>query len=136
MIKRILIVTSLALSLGACTQLQTIETAFKLGTASVANPVTKPREAQIEAAFDTALQLLLAYRRACVAGTADVHCKANIALIQPYTRQAKVLIGQLRQFVDTNDQVNATVIFNQLTTLYADMKSTAAIAGVNVGNLP
>lgn len=122
--------------LGGCAQLQSIGTAIQLGTASIANPVTKTREAQIEAGFDAALQLLLAYRRECIAGHADTHCRGNIALVQPYTRQAAVLIKQLRSFVDTNDQVNAIVVYNQLVALYGDMKSVAATAGVNVGALP
>jgi hypothetical protein len=134
--RKVFAAACLALALGGCAQLQALGTAVKLGTASVSNPVTPAREAQIEAGFDAALQLLLAYRRACIAGTADVHCRDNIAKIQPYTKQAKVLIGQLRHFADSNDQVNAVVVFNQLSALYSDMKATAAIAGVNVGELP
>jgi len=134
--RKFLAIAAVSLTLGGCAQLQMLGTAVSLGTASIANPVTKAREAQIEAGFDAAVQLLLAYRRACIAGTADKNCRQNIALIQPYTRQAQVMIGQLRVFVDKNDQVNAVVVFNQLAALYSDMKSVAATAGVNVGSLP
>src|SRR5690242_3135518 len=124
-----------ALASAGCAQLSAIEGAVSLGTASIANPVTPAREAQIEAGFDAALQLLLAYKRSCAAGHADVNCKQNIALVQPYTRQAGVLVKQLRSFVDNNDQINAVVVFNQLSALYGDMKATAATAGVNLGSL-
>ena len=46
------------------------------------------------------------------------------------------LVAQLRGFVDNNDQINATVVYNQLTALYTNAKSIAAAAGVNVGVLP
>lgn len=127
---------AIVLALGGCAQLQAIGTAVKLGTASVTNPITPVREAQIEAGFDAAVQLLLVYRRNCIAGRADVHCKQNIRMIQPYTIRAQALLPQLRRFSDQNDQINAVVVFNQLSALYADMQSTAAQVGVNVGALP
>lgn len=133
---KLLAPVAVAVMLGGCAQLQSIGDAVKLGTASVANPVTRVREAQIEAGFDAAVRLLVAYRRECIAGHVDVHCRQNIALVQPYTIRAKVMIGQLRDFVDKNDQVNAVVVYNQLATLYSDMKAVAATAGVNVGVLP
>lgn len=134
--KRIILALTLSLSLGACAQLQTLQNIAKFATATITNPVTKEMEAQIELGFDAALQVLLAYRRACIAGTADVNCRRNIEVIQPYTRQAKPLIAQLRSFVDNNDQVNATVAYNQLVALYGNLKRSAAEVGMNVGNLP
>ena len=134
--KRIILAITLSLSLGACAQLQTLQNIAKFATATITNPVTKEMEAQIELGFDAALQVLLAYRRACIAGTADVNCKRNIEVIQPYTRQAKPLIAQLRSFVDNNDQVNATVAYNQLVALYGNLKRSAAEVGMNVGSLP
>jgi hypothetical protein len=134
--KRIILAITLSLSLGACAQLQTLQNIAKFATATITNPVTKEMEAQIELGFDAALQVLLAYRRACIAGTADVNCKRNIEVIQPYTRQAKPLIAQLRSFVDNNDQVNATVAYNQLVALYGNLKRSAAEVGMNIGGLP
>lgn len=134
--KRIVIVLALTLSLGACAQLQTLQNVAKFATATITNPVTKEMEAQIELGFDAALQILLSYRRACIAGTADVNCRRNIEIIQPYTRQAKPLIAQLRSFVDNNDQVNATVAYNQLVALYGNLKRSAAEVGMNIGSLP
>lgn len=134
--KRILVALTVVFALGGCAQLQTLQNVAKFATATITNPVTKEMEAQIELGFDTALQVLLAYRRACIAGTADVHCRRNIEIIQPYTRAAKPLIGQLRTFVDNNDQVNAVVVYNQLVALYGNLKTSAQTAGMNIGSLP
>jgi hypothetical protein len=134
--RRIIASLILVLTLSGCAQLQTLQNIAQFATATIANPVTKEKEAQIELGFDAALQILLSYRRACIAGTADVNCRQNIEIIQPYTRQAKPLIAQLRSFVDNNDQVNATVAYNQLVALYGNLKRSAAEVGMNVGSLP
>ncbi len=134
--RKIVLALVLSLSLAGCAQLQTLQNIAKFATATITNPVTKEMEAQIELRFDAALQVLLAYRRACIAGTADVNCRRNIEIIQPYTRQAKPLIAQLRSFVDDNDQVNATVAYNQLVALYGNLKRSAAEVGMNIGGLP
>jgi hypothetical protein len=134
--KRIILVAALSLSLGACAQLQTLQNIAKFATATITNPVTKEMEAQIELGFDAALQILLSYRHACIAGTADKNCRQNIEVIQPYTKQAKPLIAQLRLFVDKNDQVNAVVVYNQLVGLYGNLKTSAAAVGMNIGGLP
>jgi hypothetical protein len=134
--KRIILAIALSLSLGACAQLQTLQNIAQFATATITNPVTKDMEAQIELGFDAALQVLLAYRRTCIEGKADKNCRRNIEVIQPYTRQAKPLIAQLRSFVDNNDQVNATVAYNQLVSLYGNLKRSAAEVGMNVGSLP
>jgi len=126
----------LALFAGGCTTLSNIGNGISLVTASVSNPVTPTREAQIEGVIDTAIAALNGYRQACIQGTADKPCRANIAAIQKYTRQMPTLITQLRTFVDNNDQINATVVYNQLLNLYATFKTTAANLGYNVGNLP
>jgi len=130
---RLLILPTLALSLASCAQLQAIETGISLATKSITNPVTKTEEAQVELALDTAITALNAYKSACVAGTADKNCRANIAQIQAYTRNVPALMVQLRNFVDTNDQVNASVVYNQLTALYNNVKAFASTAGVNLG---
>ena len=134
--RKLLASLAIALALSGCAQLQTLQNVAQFATATVSNPVTPLMEAQIELGFDTAVQLLLTYRRACIAGTADVNCRRNIEVIQPYTRQAKPLIVQLRSFVDNNDQVNAVVAYNQLVGLYGSLKTSAANVGMNVGSLP
>lgn len=134
--RKIIFVLALSLSIGGCAQLQTLQNIAHFATATVSNPVTKEMEAQIELGFDAALQVLLTYRRSCIAGTADVNCRRNIEIIQPYTIQAKPLIARLRSFVDNNDQVNAVVAYNQLVGLYGNLKTSAGAVGMNVGNLP
>ena len=134
--KRLVLALTVVFALGGCAQLQTLQNVAKFATATITNPVTKEMEAQIELGFDAGVQILLAYRRACIAGTADKNCRRNIEVIQPYTRQAKPLIAQLRSFVDSNDQVNAVVVYNQLVTLYGNLKTTAANLGMDIGALP
>jgi len=131
--KRLALVLVVAVGLGGCAQLQAVTQGISLVTKTVTNPVTKEEEAKIELAMDTALQLLLTYRRACIAGNADVNCKANIRMLQPYTRAAVPLLRQLRSFVDNNDQINASVVYNQLTSLYVNLKTAAQSVGINVG---
>jgi len=134
--RKIILAITLSLSLGACAQLQTLQNIAHFATATVNNPVTPAMEAQIELGFDAAVQILLTYRRACIAGNADVNCRRNIEIIQPYTIQAKPVIARLRSFVDNNDQVNAVVAYNQLVGLYGNLKTSAAAVGMNVGSLP
>lgn len=124
----------LCFALAGCADLQMISQGISLATKSIANPVTKAEEAQVELALDTAIQALKVYKQACIAGSADKNCRANIAQIQAYTRQIPALVAQLRTFVDNNDQINASVIYNQLTALYANVKSSAATLGVSLGS--
>ena len=130
--KKIFLIIVTTLSLAGCAQLQAITGGLSLVTKTVSNPVTKSEEAQIELAGDIILKALVTYKRACIAGTVDKNCEANIEQIQPYTRQVKPLIAQLRTFVDNNDQINASVVYNQLTALYANVKSAAANLGINL----
>lgn len=132
--RKIIFALTLSLGLAGCAQLQMVTEGISLATKSIANPVTKAEEAQVELALDTAVQALLTYKRACIAGSADKNCKANIAQIQAYTRQVPALVSQLRTFVDNNDQINATVVYNQLTALYTNVKGAAASLGVSLGS--
>jgi len=134
--RKLLLALVLSTSLAGCADLQSLGAGISIVTASVANPVTPTREAQIEQAFDTAIAILNGYKRACIAGTADKNCRANIQAVQVYTRQMPPLIMQLRNFVDRNDQVNAVVAYNQVLALYTNFKTAAANIGYNVGDLP
>lgn len=131
--RKLLAIVMVTLSLGGCAQLSAVSQGISLATKTITNPVTKEDEAKVELAMDTALQLLLTYRRACIAGNADKNCRANIEMLQPYTRAAVPLLKQLRGFVDNNDQINASVVYNQLTSLYVNLKAAAQSVGVNVG---
>lgn len=128
----------LTLALGGCTSpgFQALVSGISLTTKSIANPVTKADETNVEIAFDGAVKLLLTYKADCIKGIADKNCRANIAQIQVYTTKMSPLITQLRGFVDNNDQINASVVYNQLVGLYTNAKTFASAAGVNVGSLP
>lgn len=132
--RKILLILTLALSLGACSTLQNIETAVQLGTASIANPVTKTRLNQMESAITIVFAGLKAWKTSCQQGLINADCKQQIRTAQIYTMQIPPYLKQLRTFVRNDDQVNATVVFNQLTTLIGTVKSQAAANGVNVGS--
>lgn len=132
--KRYIAIALLGLTLAGCAQLQAVSQGISLATKTITNPVTKDEEAKLELIVDTGLQLLKAYKRACVQGAADVNCKTNIASLQPYTRAIVPLKDQLRSFVDNNDQINATAVYNQLTALYVNLKTAAQSVGINVGS--
>lgn len=134
--RKFLVMAAVALSLGGCAEFKALSGTIALGTTSVSNPITPAREAQIEAAIDIAVKAMVSYRRACLAGHADVNCRQNIRMAQPYTIQVKALVLQLRRFADENDQVNAAAVFRQIMPIYESMKSIAATAGVDIGSLP
>lgn len=131
--KRIALAVLLALSLGGCAQLSAISGGISLVTKSVTNPVTENELFQIEASINILVKGLVAYRRACLAGNADKHCRSNILAIQPYTKEVPVYLVQLRTFVKNNDQINAANTYNTLVTLYGNAKDTALRLGVNLG---
>lgn len=127
--KKLLIVPLLCLSLGGCASLQAIGTAFQLGTASATNPVTKDRLYEIETTISLVFSGLNAWKKTCVQGLINATCKDQIAAVQVYTRQIPPYLRQLRVFVKTNDQVNASVVFNTLTTLVTTVRTQAAQSG-------
>jgi hypothetical protein len=131
--RKFLAIAMVALSLGGCAQLSAISGGLSLVTKTIQNPVTETELYQIEASIRILTEALLTYRRACIAGSADLRCRENIEAIQPYTKQVPTLLAQLRQFVRTNDQINAVVIYNQLTQLYTNVKSSAAQLGIPLG---
>lgn len=128
--------------LGGCAaQLATLKSDFSavtsgisLVTKSVANPVTETDLYEIESSVSIGFTALQTYKKACAAGAVDTNCRANVAAIQVYTRQIPPYLSQLRTFVKTNDQIDATTIYNELITLYGNAKATAASAGVNLGS--
>lgn len=132
--KKILLALALGLSLSGCAQLSAVTQGISLATKTISNPVTQEELYAIEASIRIAVTGLQAYKDACAAGSADKNCRANIATIQPYTRQIPPLLVQLRGFVKTNDQINATVVYNQLTSLYVNLKNAALAVGISVGS--
>lgn len=127
--KKLLLVMSLCLSLSGCITVHGLETAFKLGTTSVTNPVTKDRLLEIETAVSLVFTGLNAWKKTCAQGLINATCKNQIAAIQVYTRQVPPYLRQLRGFVKTNDQVNAIVVYNNIVTLVTTIRSQAALSG-------
>lgn len=134
--KKLFLAIPVCLSLGGCITLSELGSGISLVSKSITNPVTPMEEVQLELGIDAAITALKGYKTACAQGTADKPCKANIAAIQQYTTQMPPLIAQLRGFVDTNNQINAVVVYNQLTALYTNFKTSASQLGYNVGKLP
>lgn len=132
--KKIILALTLSLSLAGCVTFQQIETAITLGTASITNPVTKTRLNQMESAIIIVFAGLNAWKASCAQGLIPVACRQQIAQVQVYTRQIPPYLAQLRSFVKSNDQINATVAFNTLTSLIGTIKSQAAASGASIGS--
>lgn len=132
--RKILIAFTLALSLAGCGHLGSIQTVLQLGTASVANPVTPTRLNQMENGLKVVFAGLNAWKKSCRDLLIPQNCRQQIAEVQVYTRQIPPYLSRLRAFVRNNDQVNASVVFNEITGLIGTVKSQAAAAGQQIGS--
>ncbi len=127
---------SLSLALGGCGTLG--NTLAGVGTAltglplttSIANPITKDRLNQLEQAAVLVFTGLNAWKQSCINGVIPATCKAQIAVVQTYTRQIPPYLAQLRLFVKNNDQVNAAILFDNIISLIRTAQSQAAANGV------
>src|SRR6185436_14795535 len=131
--RKLLAICMVALTLGGCAQLQAARTALELGTVSVANPVTPERLYQIESTVSLVFVGLNTWKKSCIAGLIPESCKQQIRTVQIYTMQIPPYLKELRKFVRTNDQVNAAVVFNQLTDIIGIVRGQAASAGQSLG---
>lgn len=132
--RKILAIALVAVSLGGCAQLQKIQDVISIGTASVANPVTKTRLNQIESGITLVFVGLNTWKQSCAQRLINDDCKKQIANVQVYTRQIPPYLKQLREFVKKDDQVNATVVYNNLSNLISTVKAQAKAANVPMGN--
>lgn len=135
--RKYLAIGLVAVSLSGCASLpslHTIETLVQLGTASVANPVTKERLYWIESAITVVFVGLNTWKDQCRRGTIPSSCRDQIAHVQIFTRQLPPYLRQLRSFVKNNDQVNAGVVFNQITETISAVKSAAAVNNIKIGS--
>lgn len=131
--KRIIALVLVAFTLSACgPQLEALKTAVKFGAASVQNPVTKDRLREVEAGVTILFVGLNAWRSSCVRGLIPDTCEQQIRTVQIYTMQIPPYLKELRRFVRQNDQVNAVVVFNELTSIIALVKAKGAESGVNL----
>src|SRR6266404_4380487 len=109
---------SLSLALGGCGTLG--NTLAGVGTAltglplttSIANPITKDRLNQLEQAAVLVFTGLNAWKQSCINGVIPATCKAQIAVVQTYTRQIPPYLAQLRLFVKNNEQVHPPPLSN------------------------
>lgn len=130
--KKIVLALALTLSLGACQQLRNIQTAVELGTASIANPVTTDRLYTMEQATKLLFAGLNTWKKLCVRGQIDPACEQQIRTVQVYTLQIPPYLKDLRRFVKTNDQINATVVWNELAQIVTEVRARAAASGQKV----
>lgn len=134
--RKIILVITLSLSLSGCFTLQQVETAVHFGTVSVANPVTPTRLNQMENGLKVLFAGLNAWKRSCVQGLIPDVCKQQIRTVQVYTLQLKPYLAELRSFVKNNDQVNAVVVFNELTGIISTVRAKAAESGQSLPLAP
>lgn len=135
--KKYLVIGLVAFNLSGCASLpslHTIETLVQLGSASIANPVTKKRLYQIESAITVVFVGFNTWKDQCKRGTIPASCRDQIDHVQIFTRQLPPYLKQLRTFVKTNDQVNAVVVFNQITETISAVKSAAAVNNIKIGS--
>lgn len=132
--RKIVLAAFFTISLAGCATFKNIETAIQLGTASVVNPVTPTRLNQMESAVTLVFAGLNAWKKSCQDLLLEQRCRQQIASVQIYTRQIPPYLTQLRTFVKSNDQVNATVVFNQVIDLINTVKTQAATSGQNIGS--
>jgi hypothetical protein len=131
--KIVIAAAMVAVSLGGCATFSKISEAVSIGTASITNPVTKTRLNQVESAATLVFAGLNGWRQSCVQGLIPETCRAHIRAVQVYTKQIPPYLDQLRRFVKTNDQVNAIVAYNEISSLIATAKSQAAAGGATIG---
>lgn len=124
---RLILVLTLALGLAGCASLQN---AYTIATASVTNPVTPKMLYQAEQGLVAVAEGMLVYKNSCVRKLIDQSCRAVIAQIQTYTRQAKPLLASLRGFVRSNDQINAVAVYNELQDIVAKVNAVRVANGV------
>jgi hypothetical protein len=78
---------------------------------------------------------LQTWKKSCAGGLINVTCKEQIGEVQVFTRQIPPYLFQLRMFVKTNDQVNATVAWNEVIKIIGTVKAQAATNGVQISTI-
>lgn len=131
--RKLAVIVLVALSLGGCAQIQKLQELISIGTASVANPVTKDKLRKIEAGVSLVFVGLNTWRHSCQQRLINETCQAQIAAVQVYTRKLPPYLQQLREFVKNDDQVNAIVVYNNVSKLLGTVKAQAAANNVMLG---
>ncbi len=126
--RKIVIALALAVSLGACAQLQS---AFNFATTPVA--VTPAMLNDAEKALTIVSSGLVAYRRLCIKKVIDPvtrQCRVVMANLQQYTIPAKAALIDMRTAVRANDQITALRAYSALQALVTAIQAERAKAGV------
>lgn len=132
--RKVLLAVMVAVTLGGCAQLSNLKDVVSIGTTTITNPVTKDRLYQLESAATVVFAGLATWKQACVSALINPSCKDQIAQVQVYTRQIPPYLTQLRAFVKNNDQVNAVVVFNNISNLISTVKAQAAANNIPMGS--
>lgn len=123
--KKLIIILTLALSLGACAGMpKSVLDGGSSIIASTSNPVTRERLYQIEASLSTVASAAIVYRRSCLQGNLPASCRATVEKIRGYSSTARAMVKRLRVFVRENDQVNAIRVLIELQGVISDLRST------------
>lgn len=129
--KKIILALALAFGLGACSVTDGVN-ALSTAIVGTTNPVTKNDLYAFENSMIVAFAGLNAYKKSCIAGAADVNCRANVAKLQVYTRRIPAALATTRAFVRQNDTVNAQIAYTALKQLFADFTAVATANNVRV----
>lgn len=113
--KRFLVAACLALSLGACAQLQN---AVGIATTSVSNPISLNQLAAVESSYAAILSVAVKYRRLPLCRTGETEfsgptlCarRSVVVQIQSANRTAHAAILTARNFVRRNPTVDASAV--------------------------
>lgn len=100
------------------------------------NPITQDMLTDIEKSATVAFIGLTSYKQFCVRKIIDQSCRGVVERLQVYTRQAKPLLKNLRNFVDNDDQVNAPIAYARVKTLIEDLRRETPTVGGTTWALP
>jgi len=132
----ILIAASALIALSGCAALDPAGRSILSGgtslTAPITNPIGRKELFQIENGLIAVTAGLVGYRRLCLRGVVDTHCRGNIERVQTYTRPIAKLLPDLRAAIRRNDQISAVKLFNEARALLSSAQREAATIGVTL----
>lgn len=134
--KRYFAILAVALTLGGCASLDPGGKSILSGgtsiTAPITNPIGRKELYQIENGMTAVVAGLVGYRRLCLRGLVDTHCRGNIERVQGYTRPLAALLPDLRSAIRRNDQISAVKLFNEARALLSNAQRDAVTMGVTL----
>lgn len=120
--KKLLLVVSAVLLLGACSTIQTLQ--------QVAGTAVTPTQALVAAnAFDAAESSATAYLVYCKSNLSTTACSvANRSAVISYTRAGRAARNQIETAISTSATIPAT-LYNSLVAAVTNLKATPAANG-------